>query len=201
MHSIWPRGVMVSTVDSESSSRGPHPREAFQEDHFQGSHVVLHEILPNKRRENPNEPMHLKAHAMRQTWDHQRYSKQSSSLRSLPQEGAPHPPGGTGICMNAAMICESCCATLLCQRCWGPPPTTRTGDQEKQTDQSAPPAPSQPTHVGTKRGARSGSPPALPKGSRGAFRSKSAGEKKAETRGSFFFSWAKSGKHVKPERR
>ena len=70
----------------------------------------------------------------------------------------------------------------------GPPyaervsPTTRTGDQEKQTDHSAPPAPVQPTRVGTKRGARSGSPPALPKGSRGAFRSKSAGEKKPETR-------------------
>ena len=104
-----------------------------------------------------------------------------------PSRGAPHPPGGTGICMKAAMICESGCATLLrvgwlCQRRWRPPPTARTGDQEKQTDQSAPPAPLQPTHVGTKRGARSGSPPALPKGSRGAFRSKSAGEKKPETR-------------------
>ena len=27
--SIWPRGVTVSTLDSESSDRGPNPREAF----------------------------------------------------------------------------------------------------------------------------------------------------------------------------
>ena len=27
----WPRGVTVSTLDSESSDRGPNPREAFQE--------------------------------------------------------------------------------------------------------------------------------------------------------------------------
>ena len=27
----WPRGVMVSTLDSESSDRGSNPREAFQE--------------------------------------------------------------------------------------------------------------------------------------------------------------------------
>ena len=26
---IWPRGVTVSTLDSESSDRGPNPREAF----------------------------------------------------------------------------------------------------------------------------------------------------------------------------
>ena len=27
----WPRGVTVSTLDSESSDRGSNPREAFQE--------------------------------------------------------------------------------------------------------------------------------------------------------------------------
>ena len=27
--SIWPRGVTVSTLDSESSDRGSNPREAF----------------------------------------------------------------------------------------------------------------------------------------------------------------------------
>ena len=28
-HSQWPRGVTVSTLDSESSDRGSNPREAF----------------------------------------------------------------------------------------------------------------------------------------------------------------------------
>ena len=106
-------GPLAMEIDSESSSCGPNPREAFRVNRFQGSHAVLHEIFLNEGREIPNEPMHLKAHTMRQTWDHQRYLKQRSSLRSLPQEGAPHPPGGAGICMDTAMICGSCCATLL----------------------------------------------------------------------------------------
>ena len=29
MHTMWPRGVTVSTLDSESSNRGSNPREAL----------------------------------------------------------------------------------------------------------------------------------------------------------------------------
>ena len=29
LHSQWPRGVTISTLDSESSDRGSNPREAF----------------------------------------------------------------------------------------------------------------------------------------------------------------------------
>ena len=34
----WPRGVTVSTLDSESSDRGSNPREAFWFDHFRHRH-------------------------------------------------------------------------------------------------------------------------------------------------------------------
>ena len=31
IHVMWPRGVMVSTLDSESGDRGSNPREAFSQ--------------------------------------------------------------------------------------------------------------------------------------------------------------------------
>ena len=42
--STWPRGVTVSTLDSESSDRGSNPREAFQACKHVGIPATLHEV-------------------------------------------------------------------------------------------------------------------------------------------------------------